>query len=171
MLTVLFIWIKHPIPEICLPATKSPLTRKVPEDYFKCLQSRNDKAEEPSITVIGNWIQSADLKRLCSNNAIISQKNLNKKAHFFSSCSPEESHFQNSKQRQMKRIFEVLVTNLPCDLPMLRRWIWIVLWGLKPSEMWHCKSLPLGSVVSGSHVLQTILNSPCYFTLHLNDYR
>lgn len=79
MLTVLFIWIKHLIPEICLPATKSPLTRKVPEDYFKCLQSRNDKAEEPSIIVIGNWIQSVDLKRLCSNNAIISQKNLNKK--------------------------------------------------------------------------------------------
>lgn len=73
MFTVFFIWIKHPIPEICLPATKS-LNQKSDRGLFKCLQSRNDKAEEPSITVIGNWIQSADLKRLCSNNAIISQK-------------------------------------------------------------------------------------------------
>lgn len=55
-------------------ANKFTLTGKVTEDYLKCLQCRNDKSEEPSIMSTGNWIQSADPKRSCSNNAITSQK-------------------------------------------------------------------------------------------------
>lgn len=73
VLTVFFMWRDRPIPAM-FASSKFTLNRKVTEDYLKCLQSRNDKSEKPSITFPGNWIQSADLKRLCFNNAIIFQR-------------------------------------------------------------------------------------------------
>ena len=83
MFTMFFIWREHPIPGIFFASNKFTLIGKVTEDYLKCLQSRNDKPEEPSITFTGNWIQSADSKRLCSNNAIICQKFLMKSTFLF----------------------------------------------------------------------------------------
>lgn len=44
------------------------------QDYRKCLQSRNDKLEEPSIMLTDNWIQSADPPKIVFNNAITCQK-------------------------------------------------------------------------------------------------
>lgn len=61
-----------------LVANKFPLNRKVIEDYLKCLQSRNDRAEKPSFMFPGNWIQSADLKDCATIMQLFSQ-NSNKK--------------------------------------------------------------------------------------------